>query len=209
MGKHQNLIGKKFGKLTVVKFHGRSVDRMQRLWECECDCGTKNIVRSTSKLGSVISCGCALTEMLVKRNTTHGKAKSPLYLVWQSMVSRCHNPKNKRYKDYGGRGIKVSDEWRHYETFHSDMSPRQEGMTLDRKDTNKDYEKSNCRWVTQTIQQCNRRNNRHVVLESGEVVCASEAARRLDVERTLFAYHLKKYGVYKGAQYATPSNVQA
>lgn len=90
----------------------------------------------------------------------HAAKPSPEYKAWQSMLQRCENTLNEHYKDYGGRGITVCERWQKFENFYADMGPRSPGLSLDRKDNNKNYEPNNCRWITIKEQQSNRRNNR-------------------------------------------------
>lgn len=90
---------------------------------------------------------------------THGESspQTPRYQAWGAMMHRCYNPHNKRWKDYGGRGIRVCERWHKFESFRDDMGPHPgKGWTLDRIDNNGDYEPSNCQWSTQTEQQRNR-----------------------------------------------------
>ena len=101
--------------------------------------------------GNTKSCGCLLS--------THGQRKHPLYNTWAGMKSRCYNLKDKYYKDYGGRGIKVCDRWLDIHNFIEDMlSSYQEGLSIDRIDVNGNYEPDNCRWTTTTIQARNTRD---------------------------------------------------
>lgn len=131
---------------------------------CRCKCGTEKHVR-VSKLqdGTSRSCGCWRDEML----TTHGQTKHSIrqqsheYWIWNSMVQRTTNPNNVGFKNYGGRGIVVSDSWLKFENFFSDMGSRPSNRhSLERKDNNKGYSKDNCKWATRIEQNCNRRNTR-------------------------------------------------
>lgn len=203
MGKHLNLVGQVFGSLTVTGFNGMSEDRMVRLWDCLCTCG-ESIVVPTKRLrnGMTKSCGCLRTTELQKRNTTHGRSKTPLYLVWQAMISRCNNPHNRAFPNYGGRGIKVCERWLKFENFLEDMGERPEGMTLDRfPDKDGDYTRSNVRWANYVEQNNNRRDNVLVILPSGDSVNFEEAARRLKVSNVTLRKHLRAGG-YLGARYA-------
>lgn len=93
---------------------------------------------------------------------THGKSKTKIYGIWSSMLSRCRNPNNPAYSNYGARGISVCDEWNDFSTFYRDMGDRPHGMTLDRKDNNQGYCKENCRWAPRQVQARNRRGRRVV-----------------------------------------------
>lgn len=151
-----DLTGQKFALLTVIKRvandpHGGTV------WECQCACGNKTVVRSNNlKSGVVKSCGC-----LKHRPTrTHNMSNTKLYRVWATMKARCNNPKSKSYKDYGNRGIKLCDEWNNsFQTFAewALQNGYKEGLTIERINVNRDYSPKNCTWVPKNSQAQNRR----------------------------------------------------
>ena len=160
INKYKNWInynGKKIGYLTVL---GYTEDKK---WECKCDCG--NIVKVQSSglgvNGKTRSCGCKNVEKFIERNTKHGMYKSSEYGIRKNMVNRCYNPKNKRYPNYGGRGIKVCDRWlESFENFYEDMGHRPSNKhSIDRIDNNGNYEPDNCRWADNIIQNRNKQDN--------------------------------------------------
>lgn len=158
MGRFEDITGKRFGKLVVIgrsKFNIRS----KPAWDCICDCGNKKSMSgSLLKNGNSTSCGCKTIETA----TTHGMAGTHTYNVWTRMHNRCSNTKERQYKNYGGRGIKVCHEWKSFEVFYKDMGHQLRGMSLDRINVDGDYCKDNCRWVSMAEQQSNKRNNTYV-----------------------------------------------
>lgn len=183
--------GARFGRLTIlgrVQRHGQG-----GYFDCACDCGGKTIT-STSKLrsGHTSSCGCLRYERLKasRKNEKHGCSRnknrrgSDEYVVWQGMKRRCTDPNNKRYKDYGGRGIRVCAEWLHsFEAFlaHAGKRPSME-HTIDRINNDGHYEPGNVRWVTRAEQNRNKRRSKQpprVTIErpDGERVGLAEIAR--------------------------------
>lgn len=160
----ENIIGKRFGRLTVIDFV-RVDEHRNSYWLCECDCGTRTIVtRGGLTSGNTTSCGCFNRERVSESTTTHGLSMSPLYKVWRGIRSRCENENNTAYHRYGGRGISTCDEWKTFENFKdwAVASGYESGLTIDRIDNDRDYSPDNCRWTDWATQGNNRSTNRIV-----------------------------------------------
>lgn len=149
-----DISGKKFGKLTVLKMLPDT--RGDALFECLCDCGNKTVcVGRDLKNGHTKSCGCLSM-------AANGLSYDRIYREWLNMRQRCQNEKHISYKDYGGRGIKVCDEWDNsFLAFHdwAMVNGYNDSLSIDRIDVDGNYEPSNCQWITMKEQQSNKRNN--------------------------------------------------
>lgn len=161
----ENLVGKHFGKLTVVEWAGKSEigtkGDKRDFWICECDCKdplytplTVEVASLTS--GNTKSCGC--------KSRKHMQSNHPLYWRWLNMIRRCYDSNDAAYKRYGARGITVCDRWReNFVNFHTDMGePPTENHSIDRINNDLGYSPENCRWATPKEQGRNTRNNRQL-----------------------------------------------
>lgn len=180
--KGKNLIGKKFGRLTVISLNrSHRADKFPRktYWNCACDCGSRGLhVVGAGPLvsGNTQSCGCLHRERTSQACKTHGMSRHPFYENYLKMFKRCYNEKCPDYKDYGARGIYVCDEWHKFENFKRDMfSTWDAKLTIGRIDNDGPYRKSNCRWENDFEQANNRRNN-HLVTCRGETRTIAEWA---------------------------------
>ena len=158
MAKDSDMIGRKFGRLTVIARAGsrREKGYSRKLWECVCECGKHKIV-STSNLtrGLVRSCGCLADEMKRKPKIETAIREEHIRLrhVWKNMKQRCYNPNSPEYKNYGGRGIKMCNEWLKSSKVFIEWALNNGysiGLDVDRIDNNGNYEPSNCQFLTRS-----------------------------------------------------------
>lgn len=159
-----DIAGQRFGRLTAIE----PVYNEVTYWRCLCDCGKETLVRmSNLRSGHAASCGCASSRQYRGKDNPsykHGHVHCRLYAVWESMKQRCENPKNDAYKNYGGRGVSVCDEWHDFSIFEKwaissgyDENAPHGKCTIDRINVNGNYEPSNCRWVDMSVQRQNQR----------------------------------------------------
>lgn len=191
-----DMVGKRFGMLTCVQRTGSDRDG-NAAWLFVCDCGIfKVIVGYSVRKGDSTSCGCRARALTSRRAASHGAAKprkrTPEYRAWTAMKTRCYNPKADSYMDYGGRGIGVCDEWRSsFAAFLAHVGRRPgDGWSLDRIDTERDYEPGNVRWATSTEQANNRRSTTFVVL-GGAPEPFADACRRTGLPTTTVRARLR------------------
>ena len=199
-GEYKNIVGNRYGRLTVIEYAGTRKECS--LWLCRCDCGNTKIVPIRNLTGKVTrSCGCLQKEVQPIANKKTGHSQSRLYGTYQNIKDRCYNPHNVSYRYYGARGITVCNEWlgeNGFENFSKwallngykecEAKIKKNALSIDRIDVNGNYEPSNCRWVTADIQASNKRNTRHIKI-NGEIGSISEMSRRYGINYgTLLGY---------------------
>ena len=184
-----DLVGKRFGRLTVIKKAESKPDGRVR-WLCKCDCGKEKIILGQLlRDGMTQSCGCLWFETMLKANTKHGysrrgKNKSRLSNIHRGMIERCENKNSIEYHRYGARGIKICDEWHDLKIFAdwAIANGYSDDLTLDRINNDGNYCPENCRWATTREQSNNKRNTVYVTIE-GETLPLQFAAEKYNCPR--------------------------
>lgn len=175
MSRRKIITNQKFGRLIAIKIDEERSTPQRTYWLCQCDCGNPKLISVylyslTSK--KTKSCGCIKKEGIVYKK--HGETskdknhKSRLYSIWDGMIQRCTNSKNTRYNDYGGRGIKICEEWMDFIKFKDWAlnNNYKNHLTIDRVDNDSNYTPDNCRWVTSFIQARNKRDTLYVMYKN-------------------------------------------
>lgn len=186
----EQIEGQQFGRIKVLSFHHK--DGNKYFYLCKCSCGNEKVIEIRNlKSGHTKSCGCLHKEIV----TTHGMGTTRLCRAWHHIKYRCYNKTYPKYDCYGGRGIKVCDEWKNdFMSFYnwSISNGYSEDLTLDRIDPNGNYEPANCRWVTMKEQNRNRRDNKLITYE-GITKCIADWADILGVKSATLRQRLR-YG---------------
>ena len=183
-----DLTGKKIYNMKVISFAGIN-DKGRSTWLCECDCGNKKIVvGSELKRGKVKSCGCL-------NKTINGLYKSRLYRIHHLMICRCYTKSTTAYPLYGGRGIKICDDWlgeNGFMNFYNWAMTHgySEKLTIDRIDVDGDYCPENCRWATHEEQSNNTRNNRKLLFDN-QTLTISQWSRKIGINRNTLDKRLR------------------
>lgn len=200
MGAFRSLAGQKFGRLTVLANHESRLNRTGKskelFWLCRCDCGKEVYVRADSlRRGMTRSCGCLNDEERRKTKirqsrfpVVHNPNTNRLYRIFNLMHYRCRNT---HLKAYGGKGIKVCDEWNTYEPFHewAMANGYADGLSIDRIDNNKGYSPDNCRWADRMTQMNNTTKN-HPVTYHGVTKNIGQWAKELGIDRKVLSYRI-------------------
>lgn len=192
---YPSMIGMTFGRLTVLDEAPRR--KRERCWSCRCSCGTLTEVRTTHlRRGRIRSCGCLQREQTALLSYVHGAgrrgAKTPEYNSWRGLCQRC---RNRRLKDYGGRGITVCERWsgpNGFVNFLADVGPKPSPVhSIERLDNSRGYEPGNCVWATRTTQMRNTRRS-HFVEAFGLRLTLSAWAERTGIKATVIGYRLRR-----------------
>lgn len=195
------MIGKRFGRLVIVSYEG--VKNSRSYFLCQCDCGVqKEVQEKRLKNGETMSCGCRLNEIhkqISINSYKHGnggrKDASPEFKAWCKMRYRCLDPNCERYKNYGGRGIKICDRWADFKNFLADMGAKPfPHYSLERVDNDGNYCPENCKWIPYSEQTKNRTNS-HWIEFSGERMILSDWARRFEIDPSRLCDHLKRKSI--------------
>lgn len=195
--------GQTFGYLHAREYYGKTQPNSESVYVCRCICG-KDILVSVQRLrsGETRSCGCMSRAMSSESKTVHGGSRrsgySPLYWVLQGMKSRCYNTKSRGYRNYGGRGIKICDEWKNdFSAFErwAISTGYKNGLTIERVDVNGNYCPENCTWIPQCDQSKNRRRTKWITA-FGERKTTADWSRdeRCQVSRRSLADRVFKKG---------------
>lgn len=189
----KDLSGKTFNYIKVNSLH--KVENKQTFYKCTClNCGNE-FIANNSKIHKSIACGC-LKGKMTYRWKHHDNPH--LYKKWTHMKSRCQNPNDISFKNYGARGISLCDEWKDYDNFYewALSNGYKKGLEIDRIDANKNYEPSNCRFITKKQNNRNQRRTRYY-LYNNEKLSLGEIAERLNVNYKTLWQQLTRDGMNK------------
>lgn len=181
MSRLVDMTGKRIGHITVLYRSPHTIYKSKRVaWVCRCDCGKEFLAEGTLlRRGYYSSCGCMRAQRLHDIAFKHGMTNTRLFKIWSCMKQRCYYQKYIDYYAYGGRGIKVCDEWLHsFQAFAhwASTSGYNDSLSIDRINVDGDYTPQNCRWATD-IEQANNRHNNHYLLYHGEKHSLAEWSR--------------------------------
>lgn len=203
----ENVINKAFGRLTITADCEKTRPRKVI---AKCECGkVKEYYLENLRNGYTKSCGCFLAEVTSKRsslNIKYGFSRHPIRGVWGGMIERCYDKNNQSYKNYGGRGITVCDEWKNNITVFYNWAMVNgwcKGLEMDRKENNGNYEPDNCRFITPAQNSRNRRSN-VVVTYNNKTMVLKDWATELEIKYKLLHKHIK----YKGFSFQDAINRQ-
>ena len=188
------MIGKTFGRLLVLE---QLDDRITKsgnniiMYLCECECGNRIEVQGGHlRSGHTNSCGCYKKDRILEAHGTIAMDNPRLYGIWGKMKQRCNNKNYKQYYLYGGRGIKVCEEWNEFEPFYNWAMSNgyRDDLSIDRINNDGNYEPNNCRWADKYIQARNKRNNVLIEDEDGQMLVLEVFARKYNIQSSTIKY---------------------
>ena len=185
MHMNEGLIGKKYGRLTVIGYN-----QLSKKYICHCECFNFHEVNKYNLIhGLIRSCGCLALE---GNNTKHGGQGTRLYGIWKSMRERCNTPSCSSYEHYGGKGIKVCSEWDNYQVFQSwaIQNGYRDDLTIDRIDYKGDYCPENCRWATYK-EQANNTSSNYLITYNNQTKTQAQWAEEYGISKPALCYRLK------------------
>ena len=197
MGKPLDITGQRYGRLVALSVVSSSKQGQQ--WLCHCDCGRTAVVRQIlMRTGNTASCGCLRKEQLVARSRASADPEAGYrrwpseFVIWRGMLARCHNPRNKDFPRYGGRGIIVCPTWRaSFDYFFDDMGPRPSPEhQIDRVYNDGHYELDNCEWRT-VKENCRNKGNNVLIECFGEALTLAEWSERTGFSHQLIQHRIK------------------
>ena len=197
--KRLDISGQRFGRLTALRLGepDQSPSRLHVRWECVCDCGAVTLTRLNNlRSGKAHSCGCIKKSGDHKRR--HGMSGTPEYMAWHRMKKRCLDPQNPDFLLYGGRGIRVCDEWsRSFDAFFANMGKRpSDAHSIERLNVNGNYEPNNCVWADAKTQSRNKRNSVYYE-HDGIRMCQTDWASKLNINTSTLIERVRNWGVYR------------
>ena len=201
MSGFKDIAKQRYGKLVAISLDKIIVvsGKRRTYWNCLCDCGNKvSVLRDTLISGKANSCGCIRQKRFSIGSKRHGLSESRLYKIYHGMMKRCYTPSTKCYKNYGGRGITVCNDWLENNGFMkfynwSMMNGYNEKLTLDRSDNDKPYSPDNCRWSSVKQQNRNRRSNHNLTFK-GETKPLCEWSDMLGIKYKVLQSRVNYYG---------------
>jgi hypothetical protein len=199
---------RRYGRLLVVE---RDFSKTNgTYWICRCDCGkTKSVNTMQLNNSGTKSCGCLADEILKgNQKKTHGETETRLYSIWRGMKKRCYQKSSAGYRNYGGRGISVCEDWIcSYENFRdwAILNGYKDDLTLDRIDSNGNYEPSNCRFSTYFQQANNKRTNRIITYKNVQLTLAQWCVIT-NIPKTTLCRKISKIGEECAIEWALSNN---
>lgn len=197
-----DITGHRFGRLTALEVVGTAPNHGGYLWRCKCDCGNEHIV-AYAKLshGRVRSCGCLRKEISMERQLKHASARrnkrTRLYSIWLGMRERCSYPQNVSYPAYGGRGIKVCNEWASdFDKFRNWALSNgyNDTLSIDRIDSDLDYSPENCQWIPLSENCAKQRKSRFITID-GVTKSITKWAKTIQIAPCRLSEYFKSKGV--------------